>query len=212
MAPKNPTRNPAQQPPESSSSPPWVLIGGVLAIAVLAAVLFYPTTSPEPPLDRADNAAEAPDPDEAAAEEPPAPEPVTPVEPVEVRVPPPGAPAPPLPFIPNMAPRPAELITEVYEFAGRRPDILEFVPCFCGCESAGHRANAHCFVQERNEDGSVAAWEPHGLGCAVCIDVARDSMQLAASGAAVSDVRAAVESKYAPRFPRITPTPPVPSQ
>ncbi len=215
MGPKNRTQQPhAQQQPEPSSSPPWVLIGGVVAVAALALLLLYPTSSPEAPMDVADNAASAPEPDApAAAAEPhtPEPEPVVQVEPVEVRMPPPDAPTPPYPFIPNMAPRPADMITEVYEFAGRRPDILEFVPCFCGCESAGHRANAHCFVQSRNEDGSVAAWEPHGLGCAVCIDVARDSMQLSASGASVSDVRDAIEAKYAARFPRMTPTPPVPA-
>ena len=213
MGPKNRTQGtPAPQQPEPSSSPPWVLIGGLVAIAALAILLLYPTTSPEPPAEVADSSpaapeAEAPD----AAAEPPAPEPDVQPEPVAVVVPPPGAPTPPYPFIPNMAPRPADVITEVYEFAGRRPDILEFVPCFCGCESAGHRANAHCFVQSRNEDGSVAAWEQHGIGCAVCIDVARDSMQLAASGASVGDVRAAIEDKYAARFPRMTPTPPVPA-
>lgn len=215
MGPKNRVpQAPAQQQPEPSSSPPWVLIGGLVAVAALVILLFYPTASSDTPMEVADNAAAAPEPEAspaAAEREAPEPEPDEQVEPVAVVMPPPDAPTPPYPFIPNMAPRPADVITEVYEFAGRRPDILEFVPCFCGCESAGHRANAHCFVRSRNADGSVAAWEEHGLGCAVCVDVARDSMQLAASGASVADVRTAIESKYAPRFPRITPTPPVPT-
>lgn len=215
MAPKHSRQQtPAQQQPEPASGPPWVLLGGVAVVAALAFFLLFADTPPEAPAESADGsvAEPAPDTDAPPAADPVAPEP-EPVEyePVEVVVPPPGAPAPPTPFIPNMAPRPADLITEVYEFAGRRPDVLEFVPCFCGCESAGHRANAHCFVQSRNADGSVAAWEPHGLGCAVCIDVARDSMQLTASGASVDDVRNAIEDKYAPRFPRMTPTPPVPT-
>lgn len=190
-----------------------MLLGGVVAVAALAVFLLFPGTSPETPADVADSSVEAPEPDApspAADHGAHEPEPIE-YEPVEIVIPPPDAPTPPYPIIPNMAPRPADMITEVYEFAGRRPDVLEFVPCFCGCESAGHRANAHCFVQSRNEDGSVAAWEPHGLGCAVCIDVARDSMQLTASGASVDDVRNAIEEKYAPRFPRITPTPPVPT-
>jgi hypothetical protein len=205
---------PAPQQPEPASGPPWVLLGGVVIVAALAVFLLFPDSSPETPAQVADSGAAASAPDAAPAEEheahAPEPEPVE-YEPVEVVMPPPDAPAPPYPFIPNMAPRPADMITEVYEFAGRRPDVLEFVPCFCGCESAGHRANAHCFVRSRNADGSVAEWEPHGLGCAVCIDVARDSMQLIASGASVDDVRNAVEDKYAPRFPRMTPTPPVPT-
>ena len=207
-------RNPVSEAasPEQSGGPPWVLIGGILAVAAVAALMLYPDSGSETPetavpIDAAGEGA-------GAAAEPHAAAPATGAEQASVEVvrPDPDAPMPPLPFIPNMTPRPAEVIAEAYEFAGRNPDILEFVPCFCGCETAGHRSNAHCFVQSRNADGSVEAWEPHGLGCAVCIDVARDAMQLQASGATVRDVRAAVETKYASRFPRMTPTPTPPAQ
>ena len=201
--------------PQASAQPggpPWVLIGGVLGVAALAVFVLYPGWASETgdAVADADHAAHADHgaaaPEQTAAQAAPVAETV-PVATVEVTKPDPDAPMPPLPFIPNMVPRPADVIAEVYEYAGRNPDILEFVPCFCGCETAGHRANSHCFVQSRNADGSVAAWEPHGMGCAVCIDVARDSMQMHASGATVRDIRAAIEAKYAPRFPRITPTP-----
>ncbi len=197
------------QAPEQPAGPPWVLIGGVLGVAALAVFVLYPgwvseTRETVTVADHADHGATAPE--QPAAPATPVAEPV-PAAAVEVTKPDPDAPMPPLPFIPNMVPRPAETIAEVYEFAGRNPDILEFVPCFCGCETAGHRANSHCFVQSRHADGSVEAWEPHGMGCAVCIDVARDSMQMHASGATVRDIRAAIESKYGSRFPRMTPTP-----
>jgi hypothetical protein len=123
-----------------------------------------------------------------------------------------GVPLPALPLIANMVPRPPELVTAAYEFAARNPDVLEFIPCFCGCESAGHTGNADCFVGSRNEDGSVNSWETHGMACLVCIDVARDAMQLHASGGSVSDIRSAVEGKYLPRATRQTPTPAPPSQ
>ena len=199
--------------PGASGQPagqPWILIGGGAAVlAVLVVFLWQPASVEEEVFDPFPPQAERPEPADA---EPPTAEP-QPVSTTPVRKPDPDAPMPPLPVIPNMVPRPPQVIAEAYEFAGRNPDVLEFVPCFCGCETAGHRANAHCFVQSRNEDGSVAAWEPHGMGCAICIDVARDSMQLRASGASVGDVRSAVESKYAARFPRMTPTPtPPPSQ
>lgn len=191
--------------PGRPAGPPWILIGG--GVAFLAAlIVFLWEPAPVEEVERTEPAASEP-----AIAESPAAEP-RPVSTAPVRKPDPDAPMPPLPVIPNMVPRPPQVIAEAYEFAGRNPDVLEFVPCFCGCETAGHRANAHCFVQSRNEDGSVAAWEPHGMGCAVCIDVARDSMQLRASGASVGDVRDAVESKYAARFPRMTPTPSPPSQ
>jgi hypothetical protein len=115
-------------------------------------------------------------------------------------------PLPPLPFAPQMA-RPADAVRVAYEFVGRHPEVASYVPCFCGCENGGHRSNDNCFVRARSTDGGVVAWEPHGLECATCIDVARDSAQMYAIGASVKDIRKAIDQKYASRFPTHTPTP-----
>ena len=200
-----PSPSPPRQP---TGGPPWVLIGGVVAIAALAALALYPTsgseteatTSPVAAATAAEPTPASTTPEVTPASAPAAPQAASPK-------PPPDAPLPPLPVIPNLVPRPAAAITEAYAFAARNPDVLEFVPCFCGCETAGHRGNADCFVKSRNANGSVKAWDTHGMGCVVCIDVAHDSAQLYRSGASVRDVRAAIEAKYEPRFPGKTPTP-----
>ena len=200
-----PSPSPPRQP---TGGPPWVLIGGVVAIAALAALALYPTsgseteatTSPVAAATAAEPTPASTTPEVTPASAPAAPQAASPK-------PPPDAPLPPLPVIPNLVPRPAAAITEAYAFAARNPDVLEFVPCFCGCETAGHRGNADCFVKSRNANGSVKAWDTHGMGCVVCIDVAHDSAQLYRSGASVRDVRAAIEAKYEPRFSGKTPTP-----
>jgi hypothetical protein len=69
---------------------------------------------------------------------------------------------PPLPFVPS--PRPRALVEDVYAFAARRPDILKYVPCFCGCEHSNHKGNDDCFVAARDAKGRVTKWEPHGMG------------------------------------------------
>ena len=196
--------SPSRQP---TSGPPWVLIGGVAALAVLTALALYPTSASETAATSSPVATSAVEPTPASTtpEVTPAPAPAAPQ--AASPKPPPDAPLPPLPVIPNFVPRSAEVISDAYVFAARNPDVLEFVPCFCGCETAGHRGNADCFVSARNSDGSVKTWETHGMGCAVCIDVAHDAAQLHRSGASVRDVRAAIEAKYEPRFPRKTPTP-----
>ena len=190
--------------PGPAGGPPWVLIGGVVGVAAFAILALYPTLASETGAEVSPVAAATTEPtpgSPAAAVTPPvAPQAATPK-------PAPDTPMPPLPAIPGIAPRSAEVIAEAYTFAARNPDVLEYVPCFCGCERAGHRGNADCFVQARNADGSVKAWETHGMGCAVCIDVAHDSAQLRRSGASVRDVRSAIEAKYESRFPRKTPTP-----
>jgi hypothetical protein len=77
-----------------------------------------------------------------------------------------GMPAglPPLPTVPFPAALPMPVVRAVYTFAAEHPEVLRKVPCFCGCESRGHRHNDDCFVAGRDAAGRVTAWEPHGLG------------------------------------------------
>ena len=114
---------------------------------------------------------------------------------------------PPLPFQAYAPPRPMETVRAVYKFAAEHPEVLSYVPCFCGCERSGHKGNDDCFVKSRNAQGDVTEWEPHGLDCAVCIDVANEAMQMTRSGASVRDIRAAIESKWNRAGSGHTPTP-----
>ena len=106
--------------------------------------------------------------------------------------------------------RPPQVIRAAYQFAAEHPEILTYVPCFCGCERSGHQGNEDCFVKARGANGDVTAWEPHGMECNVCLDVATQAMQMHASGASVRDIRAAVEQKWASQAQQMhthTPTP-----
>ena len=66
-------------------------------------------------------------------------------------------------------------------------------------------------MKRRAADGRVLEWDSHGYGCAICIDVARDAMQMHNSGATPASIRAAIDSKYGARFPTSTPTPKPPA-
>lgn len=121
---------------------------------------------------------------------------------------------PPIPYEGYPAPRPMPVVQSVYEFAARHPEVLQYQPCFCGCDnSAGHKSNVDCFVHRRGADGRILEWDSHGYGCAVCIDVARDSMRMFNSGASVTSIRAAIDQKYGSRGPNTmkTPKPPAPA-
>ena len=72
------------------------------------------------------------------------------------------------------------------------------MPCYCGCGSQGHKANESCFVARRDAKGNVLEWDTHGFGCTICVDVAREAMQLYSSGADVVSIRAAIEKKWTP--------------
>ena len=211
---RSPRVNPS---PSSPSSPPWILIAGVSVVAAAVGLMLYPAgqldsldpTAAEPQVDpisnvRSGTEAEASDNTNTISQQE-----ADVVASPQTPVPPTSAALPPLPLVPNMVPRSPEVIRDAYTFAARRPDILEYVPCFCGCETAGHSGNADCFVDSRNADGSVRDWDTHGMACTICIDVARDAMQMHTSGATVRDIRAAIDSKYS-NYPSQTPTPSAP--
>jgi hypothetical protein len=70
---------------------------------------------------------------------------------------------PPLPMIPEPPARPMETVRAAYKFAAEHPEVLSYVPCYCGCERAGHRGNEDCFVTARDAKGDVTQWEPHDM-------------------------------------------------
>jgi hypothetical protein len=70
---------------------------------------------------------------------------------------------PPLPFDGSPMARSADVVRAAYLFAAEHPEILAYVPCYCGCERSGHRGNDDCFVAGRDANGDVTQWEPHGM-------------------------------------------------
>jgi len=106
--------------------------------------------------------------------------------------------APPLPAMGFAPVRPMNIVRATYDFAAQHPEILSFVPCYCGCGADGHKANDSCFVAKRDARGNVLEWDTHGFGCTICVDVAREAMQLYSSGADVHSIRAAIEKKWTP--------------
>ena len=180
-------------PPDAPrrSSTPLLAAGFVLVLAIVGLVAYTRSSAPEPAAQTAPAAA-------AAVVDPP---------PFAKLGPHPQPNLPPLPFQAYAPPRPMATVNAVYRFAAEHPEVLSYVPCFCGCERGGHKGNDDCFVKSRNAQGDVTEWEPHGLDCAVCIDVANEAMQMTRSGASVTDIRKAIESKWNRPGSGHTPTP-----
>ena len=129
------------------------------------------------------------------------------------RAPMPKYSVPPLPNVGFAAVRPMDIVRATYDFAAQHPEVLKFVPCYCGCGAQGHKANESCFVARRDPKGNVLEWDTHGFGCTICVDVAREAMQLYASGADVHSIRAAIERKWTPgNAGGKTPTPAPPAK
>jgi hypothetical protein len=94
------------------------------------------------------------------------PQPPAPANPVVEFTRPPAAytgPLPPLPKVSYPLPRSPQVIEAVYAFAARHPEVLHYVPCFCGCQRSGHKDNDDCFIKGRDAKGRPE-WEAHGMG------------------------------------------------
>ena len=46
-------------------------------------------------------------------------------------------------------------VQEAYRYAVAHPEILQYMPCYCGCVNAGHASNKDCYIDEVRPDGSV---------------------------------------------------------
>jgi len=145
--------NSASTPPEEPGRRFTSLLAVALILIAAVVGVFVATrsaqTTPPAPVATAAAPAQAP----AASDEPPASVKFGPHK--QDRL-------PTLPFDPMPA-RPMEVVRAAYTFAAEHPEILAYMPCYCGCERQGHRGNDDCFVQARNEKGDVTRWEPHGM-------------------------------------------------
>jgi hypothetical protein len=104
-----------------------------------------------------------------------------------------------LPLLPDNLPyavRPLDYEKSVFSFAAHHPEVLRYIPCFCGCERMGHHANDECFVARRSATGKVVEWQPHGVICEICLDVAHQAMEMHANGAPIDQIRRAVDTKW----------------
>ncbi len=98
-------------------------------------------------------------------------------------------------------------VREAYQFAAANPDVLQHLPCYCGCGDIGHTSNYACYVSGANADGGLA-FDGHALGCGICVDITQDAMRLLDDGQDVAAIRAYVDRAYAKYGPsNMTPTP-----
>jgi len=68
---------------------------------------------------------------------------------------------PPLPGAGKPA-QPIKQVRAMYAFAARHPEVLQYAPCYCGCERAGHNSVRDCFIKGRDANGKPQ-WDGMGF-------------------------------------------------
>jgi hypothetical protein len=71
-----------------------------------------------------------------------------------------------------------------YQTAKDIPEVLEQLPCFCGCMSLGHKNNLFCFKDQ------------HGAGCDMCQNIALDARKMHDQGMPIAQIQESIKSKY----------------
>lgn len=102
------------------------------------------------------------------------------------------------------------LTLKAYTYAALHPEILEQIPCYCGCVNHGsegseyrpHRFNRDCFINDKGEYDSHAAY------CDICIGIAIKVQDYLASGMTLKEARTKIDAEYSLKGEG-TKTPPV---
>ncbi|MFB4163746.1 PCYCGC motif-containing (lipo)protein [Alteribacillus sp. JSM 102045] len=98
-------------------------------------------------------------------------------------------------------------IPVIYEETADHQELLEHIPCYCGCgESAGHEHAFDCFIDNVNEHGSIV-WNDHGMKCGVCLEIAADAMEMSKQGYSDKQIRDSIDEDYKDSGMEPTPTP-----
>ena len=87
------------------------------------------------------------------------------------------------------------VVQQAYQFSVANPDIMENIPCYCGCGNIGHTSNYDCYVSSVDANGDIA-FDNHALGCSICVDITQDVMRMLREGKSPQDARAYIDATY----------------
>lgn len=86
-------------------------------------------------------------------------------------------------------------VRAAYQFSAANPDVMQNIPCYCGCGGIGHSSNYDCYVADVRADGAIH-FDGHALGCSICVDITTDVMRFVKAGKSVPEIRAYVDATY----------------
>jgi len=103
----------------------------------------------------------------------------------------------------------SEDVQMAYQFAMDRPDIMMWMPCYCGCGGhSGHKSAKNCFIKE-SSTATDAQFDEHGANCQMCVTIALDTKAMAEEGRSLKEMRTYIDDKFGDIGPGTdTPMPP----
>ncbi len=87
------------------------------------------------------------------------------------------------------------VVQQAYQFAAANPQVMQGIPCYCGCGRIGHTSNYSCYVSGVDAQGRIT-FDQHALGCSLCVNITQDAMRLLKEGKTVPEIKAYVDTAY----------------
>ena len=89
-----------------------------------------------------------------------------------------------------------EDVAMAYQFVLDRPDVMMWMPCYCGCgDHSGHKSARNCFIKDSSTSSNVQ-FDEHGADCAMCVGIALDVKAMTEEGKSLREMRAFIDGKY----------------
>jgi hypothetical protein len=93
---------------------------------------------------------------------------------------------------------------EAYAYALYHPQVVQWMPCYCGCGGMGHRSNLDCYLKPAIP-GMPTTFEEHASYCDICVKTTLLTKKLISEGRSLREIRAAVDQTFGGAVPG-TPT------
>jgi len=69
-------------------------------------------------------------------------------------------------------------------------ELLEQIPCYCGCKNVDHRHVRDCFWKDNG------SYDKHGLSCLICVHITVKTKLLSEKGEKICDIRKEIDLFY----------------
>lgn len=99
---------------------------------------------------------------------------------------------------------------QAYQYAFQHPEVLRYIPCFCGCGRQGHKSNYNCFIKETAKSSQKQPFDRHGFVCPMCVQIALDAEKRQQAGMPLPKIREQIDAgfqSYKFLEPTLTPKP-----
>ena len=79
---------------------------------------------------------------------------------------------------------------KAYGYTLKNPEVVEKIPCYCGCGGMGHKSLKNCFISD------AGVYSSHASNCDICVGEVIRIKNLFDSGMYISEIKRIIDDEY----------------